>query len=157
QIPFSIPIKQALAMDNQAQFHPLHFLQVIIDKIIENEVQIFEKTTAVDIDHSPQALVKTDTGAHIKSDHVIVASQFPFYEGQSFYSVRMKPSRSYVVGFIAAGDYPGGMYLDIDDSKHSLRSVKDNEQTICLLGGESHKTGQLGKEKVNPYDVLKEY
>ncbi|WP_084543453.1 FAD-dependent oxidoreductase [Gracilibacillus kekensis] len=156
-IPFPIPVKQALVMNKQAQFHPLAFLEVIIKKLMRNGVEIYENTTAVDIDVQEQTIVRTAREYNIISEKVIVATQFPFYEGQAFYSTRMYPSRSYCLGFTSEDNYPGGMYLDIDQPKHSLRYVKHNEENIWLLGGESHKTGQYNKENHDPYSDLEKY
>lgn len=156
QFPFSIPIEHALIMEDQAEFHPVAFLRVLIDKMAENGVHIYENTSAIDMDHHSDTIVRTDKEYDITAEHVIVASQFPFYEGQAFYSMRMEPSRSYVTGFTTDDEYPGGMYLDIDNPV-SLRTLEDNGETIWLLGGESHKVGQYEKEKMNPYEKLKEY
>ncbi|MGN8647002.1 FAD-dependent oxidoreductase [Gracilibacillus sp. HCP3S3_G5_1] len=156
-IPFSIPHKSALIMYEQAQFHPTDFLKILVEKIEENGGTIFEDTTAVDIDYQNKVVVRTARNYNVLSDHVIVATQFPFYEGQAFYSTRMYPSRSYVLGLTSNHNYPGGMYLDIDQPKRSIRYVKHENETIWLLGGESHKTGQYNKENTNPYHDLQSF
>ncbi|WP_018933794.1 FAD-dependent oxidoreductase [Gracilibacillus lacisalsi] len=156
-IPFSIPLKSALVMYEQAQFHPTDFLKVMIDKILENGGEIYEDTTAVDIDYQNKVIVRTARNHNVLSDHVIIATQFPFYEGQAFYSTRMYPSRSYVLGLTSNQDYPGGMYLDIDQPKRSIRYVKHENETVWLLGGESHKTGQYHKENTDPYRDLQHF
>ncbi|WP_369403414.1 FAD-dependent oxidoreductase [Gracilibacillus boraciitolerans] len=158
-IPFPIPMKKALVMENQAQFNPpLAFTKVIIDQLLKNNVKIFENTTAIDIDNNENTIVRTAKGYNVICKNVIVASQFPFYEGQAFYSTRMYPSRSYVLGFTSKNTYPGGMYLDIDQPKHSIRYAKHNGgEDVWLLGGESHKTGQYHKEDDDPYSSLMKY
>ncbi|WP_163581943.1 FAD-dependent oxidoreductase [Gracilibacillus saliphilus] len=156
-IPFSIPLKSALVMYDQAQFHPIDFLKVMIDKILDNGGEIYEDTTAVDIDYQNKVIVRTARNHNVLSDHVIIATQFPFYEGQAFYSTRMYPSRSYVLGLTSNQDYPGGMYLDIDQPKRSIRYVKNENETVWLLGGESHKTGQYHKENTDPYRDLQHF
>ena len=50
-------------------------------------------------------------------------------------------------------DYPGGMYLSIDDPKRSLRYITNNGEKLILIGGESHKTGQ-GINTMLHYEAL---
>ncbi|MGP4041261.1 FAD-dependent oxidoreductase [Gracilibacillus sp. D59] len=157
EIPFEIPHKVALSMYQQAQFHPTEFLKVIIDKIVENGGKIYENTTAVDIDYQNKVTLRTARDHNVLSDNIIVATQFPFYEGQAFYSTRMYPSRSYVLSLTSNQEYPGGMYLDVDQPKRSIRYVKHKNETVWLLGGESHKTGQYQKENTNPYRDLQSF
>ncbi|MDX8046190.1 FAD-dependent oxidoreductase [Gracilibacillus sp. S3-1-1] len=156
-IPFEIPHKCGLSMAQQAQFHPVEFLRTIVEKLIENNVKIYEETTAVDIDYGNKTIVRTAHNLDISADHVIVATQFPFYEGQAFYSTRMYPSRSYVLGITTNQPYPGGMYLDIDQPKRSIRTVQHENETIWLVGGEAHKTGQYDKENTTPYHDLENF
>ncbi|WP_305852474.1 FAD-dependent oxidoreductase [Gracilibacillus caseinilyticus] len=156
QIPFTFPHTKALRMDNQAQFHPRAFLKTIVPEIEKHDGQIYEQTTAVDIDYQPKTIVRTARGHNIITDNVIIASQFPFYEGQGFYSTRMYPSRSYVIGFTSSESYPGGMYLDVDQPVRSIRHIQNEDQTIWLLGGQAHKTGQQ-QQHTDPYAQLTQF
>ena len=54
----------------------------------------------------------------------------------------MYAERSYALAIKAKTEYPGGMYLSIDDPKRSLRYITNNGEKLILIGGESHKTGQ---------------
>src|SRR4051812_47997716 len=49
-IPFDIPIKNALMMSGQAQFHPLKYLKQLVLEFIEAGGLIFEQTTETDIE-----------------------------------------------------------------------------------------------------------
>ncbi len=54
----------------------------------------------------------------------------------------MYAERSYVLAIQSKTEYPGGMYLSIDNPTRSLRSTTIDGTKLILVGGESHKTGQ---------------
>ncbi|WP_347557417.1 NAD(P)/FAD-dependent oxidoreductase, partial [Heyndrickxia sporothermodurans] len=89
EIPVDFPIKAALIMRNQAQFHPLKYLKPLLDYIQKEGGLIFEKTTATDVDYSDQPIVITKEGLKVKSKFVCACSHFPFYDGLGFYPTRM--------------------------------------------------------------------
>src|SRR5690625_5755939 len=51
-MPLQIPVKSALMMENQAQFHPLKYLRGLIEDCKKMGVQLFEKTTAVVLEYN---------------------------------------------------------------------------------------------------------
>lgn len=156
-IPFNIKVRSALRMKNQAQFHPLLYLTRLVEVIKEAECEIFENTPAVNIeDDGQEATVLTRDGYRVTGKKVIVCSHFPFYEGTGLYSARMHADRSYVLACKTKKDYPGGMYLSVDQPSRSLRSATMGEEKIVLIGGEGHKTGQ-GKNTLEHYNALEAF
>ncbi|MFC4404415.1 FAD-dependent oxidoreductase [Gracilibacillus xinjiangensis] len=156
ELPINFPMKYALKMRDQAQFHPMYYLKALVDEIIKHGGKIYEKTPIYDIDSTDHRVVRALNQNTIVCDHVVIATHFPFYEGEALYSARMYPSRSYVAGFSSDVKYPGGMYLSVDNPTRSLRSIIHNEQEIWLLGGEDHKTGQY-QNNTMPYSLLKDF
>ena len=86
---FSIPCKAAVIMKDQAQFHPLKYLTALISPILEAGGNIYERTTAMKIEDGKPPTVLTETGHTIKSNHVIVASHFPFNDEKGLYFARV--------------------------------------------------------------------
>ncbi|RSL33343.1 FAD-dependent oxidoreductase [Salibacterium salarium] len=154
-IPFPIDVHNALAMKNQAQFHPLQYLKHLVQAIIDNGGRIYENTTAVNVE-GIEATVLTRNDKRITCDYVLACSHFPFYEGTGFYSTRMHADRSYAIAVQTNTAYPGGMYLSVDQPSRSLRSATMNGEEIVIVGGESHKTGQ-GKDTLEHYKALQNY
>jgi glycine/D-amino acid oxidase-like deaminating enzyme/nitrite reductase/ring-hydroxylating ferredoxin subunit len=149
-----IPIKYGLKMREQAQFHPILYIKELIEAIIHHGGRIYENTPVYDIDHADHRVVRAVNQHTVICDYVVIATQFPFYEGEAFYSARLQPKRSYVTAFTSNKSYPGGMYLEIDKPKRSLRTIRMDDKEIWLYGGESHKTGQY-KNEDSPYEILK--
>lgn len=156
-IPFNIKVSSVLRMKNQAQFHPLQYLEHLVEVIKEKSGLIFENTTAVNIEEDGhQISVLTRDGHRVTGNYVIACSHFPFYEGTGLYSTRMYANRSYVLASKINTKYPGGMYLSVDQPSRSLRSATMEGEEIVLIGGESHKTGQ-GMDTRLHYQALEAY
>ncbi len=157
EIPFNIDVKSALVMRNQAQFHPLKYLIPLIQDIQASGGSIYENTTAIDIQtNTSQPVVVTKQGWKITCNAVVTSSHFPFFDGRGFYFTRMHAEKSYVLAVKAEKEYPGGMYLCVDQPTRSLRYTTINGETYILVGGESHKTGQ-GINTIKHYEALQEW
>lgn len=157
-IPFDIDIKAGLGMSKQAQFHPTKYLTHLVKDLQKESVQLFEHTTAVDIEDadSEKPVVVTKNGKRISCSFVIVASHYPFYDGLGFYFTRMYQERSYILGVKTEKSYPGGMYISADDPTRSIRFTPYNGENLILIGGENHKTGQ-GIDTYQHHEALKQF
>lgn len=122
------PASGALRFRDQAQFHPLHFLEAI-----SKNLTIYEQTPVYDIEDNK---VLTAYGS-VRSNKIIFATHFPFLNHPGYYFMRMHQERSYVIALENA-PIPEGMFLGIDPGGLSLRRSKN----ITLLGGGSHRTGE---------------
>lgn len=127
-----IPIKSAGAVKfkNQAQFHPLKFINEIVKKI-----KIFENTFVREVKGKT---VITNNGKII-ADKIIVTTHFPFIDSHGSYFLKQYQHRSYVMA-IKNADIPNGMYVSDEKGGFSFRSYKD----YLLLGGGGHRTGKKG-------------
>ncbi|MCH6265640.1 FAD-dependent oxidoreductase [Neobacillus citreus] len=157
-IPFNIQITGALAMHNQAQYHPLKFLRALLDEAVKAGCQVYEHTTAWDIEDAEgsQPVVVTKGGNRVSCKHVIMASHFPFYDKPGLYFARMYASRSYAIGIKPAKEYPGGMYISADDPPRSIRYTPIDGEKLIIVGGEKHKTGQ-GEDTMKHFEALEAF
>ncbi|WP_164668833.1 FAD-dependent oxidoreductase [Virgibacillus doumboii] len=155
-IPIGLPVKAALKMKDQAQFHPLKYLKVLVDEAVKNGLKIYENTTATDVEYNKHPAIITRDEHRIHCRYVIQATHYPFYDGQGFYPTRMYPERSYVVAVKTPVKYPGGMYINAESPTRSLRSEEVNGEELWLFVGENHKTGQ-GGSTMKHYDALQQY
>ncbi|MEK3883444.1 FAD-dependent oxidoreductase [Paenibacillus sp. PL2-23] len=152
-----LPAKAAVLMKEQAQFHPLQYLKVLIGKFVEAGGQIYEHTTATDIQQAECPTVVTSDGRKVACNQVVICSHFPFYDGHGFFFARMHAERSYVLAIKSSIPYPGGMYLSAEDPKRSIRSAAaEDGSSLLLIGGQSHKTGQ-GICTINHYETLQQF
>lgn len=130
-LPFKV--KAAIRFDNQAQFHPLKFLNGLADKI-----KIYENTRVTQI--NKDGLILTDQGS-VKAKKVVIATHYPFINVPGYYFIRLHQERSYLTA-LEGYDYDkstlDGMYLDADPDGYTFRKYKD----YLILGGAGHRTGK---------------
>ncbi|MEQ8201392.1 MAG: FAD-dependent oxidoreductase [Syntrophomonadaceae bacterium] len=141
-LPF--PVKAAVRFHNQAQFHPLKYLDVLTQKATDSGTRIFEQTRAMNIEREGEDkyLVVTHSGHKVRAGQVIIATHFPFYDGGGYYFARIYVSRSYALGVTMEDKLPWGMYISAEDPVRSLRTQPYQDGELVLVGGEGHKTGQ---------------
>ncbi|WP_010530753.1 FAD-dependent oxidoreductase [Lentibacillus jeotgali] len=155
-MPVDIPVKSVLKMKDQAQFHPLKYLNVLVDEAVKNGLKIYEHTTAVDIEYNKHPTIITRDEHRINCNYVIQASHYPFYDGQGFYPTRMYPERSYIIAVKTPEKFPGGMYINAESPSRSIRSANMDGEDLWLIVGENHKTGQ-GESTMKHYEALQDY
>jgi len=125
-LPFEV--LGAVKFPNQAQFHPLKFIEAI-----SKDLKIFEDTMVRDIKDN---IIYTDSG-RVNAKKIIIATHYPFINAPGYYFLRMHQERSYVLGLENAAQIDG-MYIDESDNGYSFRNYKD----LLIFGGSGHKTGK---------------
>jgi len=120
----------ALAMENQAQFHPLKFLYALAENL-----EIYENTFVNKIENNT---AYTENGK-IKAKHIVLATHYPLINIPGLYFTKIYQSRSYC---LAVENVPvlDGMYIDGCKGGYSFRTYGD----FLLVGGGSHRTGATG-------------
>lgn len=157
RIPLNIPVLGAVVMQQQAQFHPLAYLNALLDEFVERGGMVFEDTTATDLDTGEPAVVITGNGHRITASHVLQCTHFPYHDRIGFYFARMHVERSYVLGLKTSAPYPGGMYISSESPKRSIRDTQlADGSRLIILGGQSHKTGQ-DNCTIRHYEELQRY
>lgn len=153
KMPLDIPIQKALVMKNQAQFHPLAFLKQLVTAIYEDGINIYEHTTAVDLDYQDKIIVTTKDNHKIACKQIIMASHYPFHDKSGMFFSRMYEERSYLIAVKTNTKFPGGMYINAEQPTRTVRATTENGEEVWLVGGERHKTGQE-KEAFNHHEQL---
>ncbi|MGZ3723216.1 MAG: FAD-dependent oxidoreductase [Bdellovibrionales bacterium] len=129
---------------DQAQFHPLKYLDGLAQAIVELGGKIYTHTEAVEVYGGHYAHVKTRNGNKIEADSIVVATNVPM---NNLVAVQTKiPAyRSYVIGLpVPPERVDQSLFWDTADPYHYLRFVKDptTQEDILLVGGEDHRVGQ---------------
>jgi glycine/D-amino acid oxidase-like deaminating enzyme/nitrite reductase/ring-hydroxylating ferredoxin subunit len=139
ELPF--PVAGAVSVADQAEFHPLKYLQALTAAADEAGCEIHEGTRVVGVDQGDPSKLKTDRGVTVRAGHVMVATHLPILDRGLFFA-RTHPERSYVLLARLRGPVPQGMYLSDESPSHSLRAVPTEDGELLMVGGESHKAGQ---------------
>jgi glycine/D-amino acid oxidase-like deaminating enzyme/nitrite reductase/ring-hydroxylating ferredoxin subunit len=156
EIPLPFSIKAAVRFNNQAQFHPRKFLLPLAKEITRSGSQIFEQSRIVDIEDDSNYVLTTNQGKKVSAEKLIIASHYPCYNKAGLYFTRIYQERSYVVAIRAKENYPGGMYITIEEPGRSIRSQQSDDGELILVGGEHHKPGQ-GEDTIKHYEALVDF
>lgn len=129
ELPFAV--SGAVCFENQAQFHPLEFIEGLAVGLT-----IYESTRVLSV-HGH--VIETDKGT-ITAENIIFAAHYPFLNIPGFYFIRQHQERSYVLALEGEKipDKLSGMYYGIDRGGLSFRSGAGK----LLLGGGAHRTGK---------------
>jgi glycine/D-amino acid oxidase-like deaminating enzyme/nitrite reductase/ring-hydroxylating ferredoxin subunit len=149
ELPY--PVSAAVRVTDQAEFHPLRYLHALAAAADDRGAGVYEGSRVVSVDQGDPVTVKTDSGASVRAEHVIVATHLPILD-RGLYFARSHPERSYVLLARLRGYVPQGMYLSDESPSHSLRSVMAGGEELLMVGGESHKAGQA--DPVERYSAL---
>jgi glycine/D-amino acid oxidase-like deaminating enzyme/nitrite reductase/ring-hydroxylating ferredoxin subunit len=139
ELPY--PVAAAVSFSDQAEFHPLKYLQALASATADAGCEFHETTRVVSADQGDPCELRTDRGVSVRAERVIVATHLPILDRGLFFA-RTHPERSYVLLARVRGKVPQGMYLSDESPSHSLRSVPTEEGELLMVGGESHKAGQ---------------
>jgi glycine/D-amino acid oxidase-like deaminating enzyme/nitrite reductase/ring-hydroxylating ferredoxin subunit len=152
RLPFKV--EEAIVMRDQAQFHPVKFLEALV-RDMAGEVLIFEETRAEAIENDK---VKTTDGYDVSSEHIIVASHFPFNDFDGFYFSKLHVERSYAIGVKSDRELEEGIYISADKPSRSLRyATMENGEKLLIVGGENHPTGRSERGTMRHYEELSEF
>lgn len=152
----SYDVKKATVMRDQLQFHPVKYLQGLMNHFLERGGTLYEMTRVTGIEYDSPHRLDTVTGHTITAKDVVVATHFPFNDFKGLYFAKMEVERSYVVS-AEVETFPEGMFISVDKPSRSVRHVKlDNGKKMAMFGGENHLAGH--KEETQAcYENLGEF
>jgi len=154
KLSFNVDIQSALVMNNQAQFHPLHYLTFLLSEFKKMGGQVYEQTPIINMSEGQTPIIQTRDGHNITAKYALSCSHFPFYDGDNYFFSRMHVERSYIVA--AEDKKVDGMYLSVDSPTRSVRTATINGKPHLLIGGDGHKTGQ-GEPMMHHYEALQSF
>ncbi|HEV7618562.1 MAG TPA: FAD-dependent oxidoreductase [Burkholderiaceae bacterium] len=138
-LPLPYPVKAALVIENQAQFHPLKYVRQLANAIRSNDCLIFEDSPVLDIDEQ-QGVVRT-ASCTVKAEKIVMATHTP--KGFNVLQTELGPYREYAVAaLLGERQLPGGIFWSAGTPKGSTRLVELQGRPYALMIGEKHKTGQ---------------
>lgn len=143
---------------NQAQFHPMKYLNGLCNAIVKSGGKVFTETHAKEINHTG---IVTDEGFRVQADFVVIATNSPVNDK---YAMHMKqfPYRTYTIGaLVKKGSLPRALWWDTGDFEvnakippyHYVRlQAYDETHDLLLSGGEDHPTGLADADGVSEAD-----
>lgn len=144
-VPGLASLGMALRFPNQAQFHPIKYMNGLAAAIVEMGGRIFAPAVVENVDASGVTL---NDGRVIRAASVVVTTNVPINDRVVMHT-KMEACRSYVIALEnPAGSLPNFLLWDTAEPYHYVRTYNDvqNSRQVVLVGGEDHKTGQNQNE-----------
>ncbi|QEC74749.1 FAD-dependent oxidoreductase [Mucilaginibacter ginsenosidivorax] len=146
EVPTPVPFEKALKWDDQAQFHPLRYLQGLQKTFVAEGGVILEETLITGVETKGGIHTAASAEGNILAKAVIYATHLP--PNINVFNFECAPYRSYVMAFkLKSGDYPDALIYDSQEPYHYVRSHIIDGQQLLLAGGHDHKTGHGDPEK----------
>lgn len=143
---------------NQAQFHPMKYIDGLAHAVQKHGGRIFTHTEAVEIKGGTEAFVRTSQGFKIDCENILVATNVPINNMVAIHT-KNAAYRSYLIGMPVPKEKVEDVLLwDTAEPYHYVRFVKDpaTGEDILLAGGEDHRTGQDANPE-NHFDNLRRW
>lgn len=145
-LPFEV--RAAMRFDNQAQFHPTKYVAGLARTIPGEGSHVFELSRAVDWEPTR---IATDEGT-ISARHVVMATHLPLGQVGGFYS-QAHPNAEPVIA-AKIGRVPDGMYINVEEPTHSIRTHKPrNGDVYGIVAGSGFKPGHPDEERKSFADI----
>jgi glycine/D-amino acid oxidase-like deaminating enzyme/nitrite reductase/ring-hydroxylating ferredoxin subunit len=147
----------ALRFPDQAQFHPLKYLDGMARAIERLGGKLFCNTHATIVEGGNDARVETQNGAVVNATAIVVATNVPINDRLVIHT-KQAPYTTYVIGVETPADaVTPALYWDTRQSAQASASgdapyhyvrvaagaaAKSGSGDILIVGGEDHKSGQ---------------
>lgn len=134
-LPF--PVRRAVALPDQAHFHPVRFCLGLADHLRGLGVTIVEGARAMSVDEDPGGCQVRTRGFTVVADAVVLATHLPVSD-PALIAARVRPERSYALAGPSTSPLPDGMYLSIDRGWSCRPATAPDGSAVHVVGGEGH-------------------
>lgn len=146
--PFGIPSVRVVEIHNQAQFHPLKYLRILLKEFITSGGVFIENCRVTSVEKKKDNIIATTTKGAIISKYLVYATHIP--PGRNIMHFRNAPYRSYVMALkLRSGNYTEALGYDMFEPYHYYRTHNIDGENYLIAGGEDHKTGDVDNTQEN--------
>lgn len=143
-----------LGFRDQLVFHSVRYVNALAKLASENGAKIHCETKAVELTDGDIKTVRCESGITIRAKHVVMATQYPFYDGPNLFFSRLYASRDYGIAVETQRDWPDGSYVNVGTPTRSLRTHVEEGKRILIAVGEDHFPGRSELPAEKHYDNL---
>lgn len=155
--PFPPGSTGLLGFRGQYVFHPVRYINGLAGAAARMGAAIYCSTKAVKLEDGDIKTVRCENDISIRAKHVVMATQYPFYDGPNLFYARLYPKRTYGIAVSAKRDWPDGSYINAGDPSRSIRTHIENGKRILIVVGDSHDTGRGDEDMALHYENLMQF
>lgn len=136
---------ECIRFPNQGQFHVLKYLHCLVTAIERSDGRLFSHMRATEWTGGNKPQVKTAANKKIKCNSLVLATNYPL---MSKMFAMLPAYRTYAVGFELPPDsIEPSLIWDTGDPYVYVRTQKEKDRQILIVGGEDHRTGQADDQE----------
>jgi glycine/D-amino acid oxidase-like deaminating enzyme/nitrite reductase/ring-hydroxylating ferredoxin subunit len=136
-----------LRFPRQGQFHPLRYLNGLIEAFRRLGGEIVTGARVKEIEGGTETRASTEDGRTFTAGAVVVATNTPFIDRFAIHT-KQAPYLTYALAAVVPPEaVPRGLYWDTEDPYHYVRLAREGTLTHLIVGGEDHKTGQASDQE----------
>jgi glycine/D-amino acid oxidase-like deaminating enzyme/nitrite reductase/ring-hydroxylating ferredoxin subunit len=138
-LPFNV--LAAMRWDDQAQFHPIKYVNGLAATIPGDGSHVFENSRVTDWDTKH---IETEQGS-VRARHVVMATNLPLGQTGLYYATNHAMAEPMIVAPLR-GTLPG-YYINASQPGHSIRTHRSNGQTYAVCAGPHFTPGVPDQER----------
>ena len=131
-----------LGFRHQAVIHAVRYAEALAAKAVSMGAKIFCDTKAIKVENDDVKTVTCENDIAIKAKHLVIATQFPIYDGPNVFYTRLYAKRAYGIAVEAKRDWPDGSYISSGEPTRSIRTHVEAGKRILIVVGEDHATAR---------------
>lgn len=131
-----------LGFRHQAVIHAVRYAKALAKKAEAMGAKIYCNTKAVKVEADEIKTIYCENNIKIKAKHVVMATQFPIYDGPNVFFTRLYAKRAYGIAVEAKKDWPDGSYISSGKPTRSIRTHTEAGKRILIVVGEDHATAR---------------
>jgi glycine/D-amino acid oxidase-like deaminating enzyme/nitrite reductase/ring-hydroxylating ferredoxin subunit len=141
-LPF--PIAGALMAEQQALFHPVRYVQGLVEAFVTAGGRVFESSRATDVRADDGTMTVSAPDGEVRATDVVIATHYPVLNRGGHFA-RLLPQQEYAIAVRVAEDgMPADAYINTGTPTRSMRIASDDEGPLLVIVGEKHKVGEGG-------------
>jgi len=139
---------------NQLSFHAVRYVSALAEAAVKMGARIYCDTKAVKLIDGEVSTVLCENDVTIEARHVVMATQYPLYDGPNLFFTRLYAKRAYGVAVEAQRDWPEGNFINAGQPTRSIRTHVEDGKKILIVVGEGHPTGRGEENEQAHFDNL---
>jgi glycine/D-amino acid oxidase-like deaminating enzyme/nitrite reductase/ring-hydroxylating ferredoxin subunit len=132
-LPF--PVAGAARFEEQLMFHPVKYLQGVVDGFERDGGRLHEGTRVVGLREGNPSVLTCENGCTVSATDVVVCTHYPLFD-RSLLFARMTPKREFAVAAaLPLSADVDGMYVSAESDVRSVRSAPHGDGRLLVATG----------------------
>jgi len=143
-----------LGFKNQLCFHPVRYVEALARGAVSRGAKIYCDTKAIKVEDGDIKTVYCENDIIIRARHLVMATQYPIYDGPNLFFARLYAKRAYGIAVRSKRDWPDGSFINTGEPTRSVRTHMENGARVLIAVGENHPTGRGEDDMERHYQNL---